>query len=85
VIQKLTPFIGWAGFICGALTAYFAANPYRAGTTFALMIPGMLLSSLHIMFSSRYRLQNKWIHPGYLGVLLSSAPLLLAIYFSLTK
>jgi hypothetical protein len=85
VIEKLTPYLGWAGLAFGIITAVCAPLPDFAKLTFICMAPGLLLSSFYIMFSSKYRIETKWINPGFVGIFLSSAPILLAVYYSLTK
>jgi hypothetical protein len=83
---KYLPLIGWGGLIFGIITAIFAFMP---GTLvlFSMfsMLPGFLLSSLYVMFTTRHNLETPKINPGYWGMALSSTPLILIIYFILTK
>lgn len=78
--------MGWAGACLGVLTAIFAW-PTLSLLYFALftMFPGFLLSSLYIMFTTRLEMETPKINPGYLGLLLNSAPILMFIFFFLTN
>lgn len=82
---RITPLLGWIGFLFGMITAITAPMYGYAKVTFLCMVPGFLLSSLYIMFSSKLQLKSRWINPGYMGVLLSSAPILIALYYYLFK
>jgi hypothetical protein len=46
-----------------------------------LMIPGFIISTAYIMISARAEIEQR-INPGYVGLALSSLPLLLIIYFT---
>jgi hypothetical protein len=50
------------------------------------MLPGFICSSLYVLFSTRYQMPTpKWINPGMIGMLLNSTPLIMFIYFQVTK
>jgi len=78
--------MGWAGAFFGALTAIFAWPSFSL-LFFALftMFPGFLLSSLYIMFTTRYEMDTPKVNPGYVGLLLNSAPLFMFLFFFLTS
>lgn len=84
-MQKYVPLLGWGGLFFGVLTAIFAW-PSLSLLFFALftMFPGFLLSSLYIMFSTRYEMETPRVNPGYLGLLLNSAPLIMFLIFILS-
>ncbi|HEU4719419.1 MAG TPA: hypothetical protein VFU15_16355 [Bacteroidia bacterium] len=85
-MEKIVRVLGWAGFACGAITAVFATMPGRWGLiAMFIMLPGFLLSSAYVLLSTRYRIESKFFNPGYAGMILSSVPLMLIIYFMLTK
>lgn len=85
-MKKLTPIFGWIGFAIGIVVAVAAPLPgWGTPIAFIGMLPGFLLSSIYILFSTRYEIQAKWINPGYVGMLLNSTPLLMLIYFQITK
>lgn len=86
MLEKITPYIGWAGFVTGLITASFALLPgsYQFYAIFT-MFPGFLLSSFYILMSTRYRIVNRLFNPGYIGMALNSIPLILIVYFSLSK
>jgi hypothetical protein len=85
-MQKLLPFFGIAGLICGIVCATSAFLP-GVGVFISMiaMVPGFLLSSLYVMFATRYEVETPKINPGYIGMALSSTPLLLFIFFFLTS
>ncbi|MCX6312431.1 MAG: hypothetical protein NT084_12440 [Bacteroidetes bacterium] len=85
-MKKLTPILGWLGFLIGIVTAIAAPLPgWGTPIAFICMLPGFLLSSIYILFSTRYQLETKWINPGYVGMLLNSTPLIMLLYFQLSK
>jgi hypothetical protein len=85
-MKKLTPILGWIGFALGLVVAISAPLP-GAGAIIALfcMLPGFLLSSVYVLFSTRYQLQTKYINPGFFGMILNSTPLVMFLYFQLSK
>ena len=85
-MQRYIPLIGWIGFAFGLITAIFATLPgwWQMVALFS-MLPGFLCSSLYILYSTRYRITSGWINPGYTGMFLSSAPLIMILYFHFTK
>lgn len=83
---KYLPLIGWSGLVFGIITAIFAFMPGTLVFVAMLsMLPGFLLSSLYVMFTTRHNIETPKFNPGYAGMLLSSIPLILIIYFYLTK
>jgi hypothetical protein len=84
-MQKYIPLIGWAGLIFGIVTAIAAFMP-GLGFFIAItaMLPGFLLSSLYVMLSSRHQVETPRIHPGYIGMVLSSVPIVLFIFYFVT-
>ena len=82
-MQKYVPMIGWLGMIFGIATAILSwpSLPFLFFAFFT-MIPGFLLSSLYIMFSTKYEMETPKINPGYLGIFFSSAPLILFILYA---
>ena len=85
-MKNFTPVIGWIGLVFGVVTAICTPLP-GWGQVIALgtMLLGFLFSSVYILLSSRYQLEHKWFNPGYVGMFLSSAPLIMIVYFMLTK
>ena len=86
MLEKLTPYFGWSGFFVGLLTAVLAMLPgnFPLYAVFT-MLPGFLLSSAYVMLSTRYKIVSRPFNPGYLGMALNSVPLILILYFTLTK
>lgn len=86
MLQKITPYLGWAGFFIGLATAAFALLPgaYQFYAVFT-MLPGFLLSSFYVLMSTRYKITSRFFNPGYLGMALNSIPLILILYFTLSK
>lgn len=76
--------LGWFALLFGAATAIFSALPGIFGfLSLPMMLMGLGLSTLYLMLSTRHRIEHGYIHPGYVGMLLSSVPLLLLIWFKL--
>lgn len=75
-------FFGGAGVVCGLICAAGLLLPGMTGVTVSViaMLPGFLFSSLYIMLTTRHELETPKINPGYLGLLLSSAPVLVIIF-----
>jgi hypothetical protein len=85
-MKKFTLIFGWLGFSLGIVTAVAAPLPgWGTPIAFICMLPGFLLCSVYILFSTRYEITSRWINPGYVGMLLNSTPLLFLLYFQLTK
>lgn len=85
-MKKLTPIFGWIGFSIGIITATAAPLPgWGTPIAFFCMLPGFILCSIYILFSTRFQLETKWINPGYIGMLLNSTPLLMLLYFQISK
>ncbi len=84
---KYVPFFGYAGVICGLICAIGIFLPDVTGLTISMiaMLPGFLFSSLYIMLTTRFEIETPKINPGYVGLLFSSVPLLLFIFFFLTS
>lgn len=84
--MNLVRLTGILCMIVGAATAAMAfMNGYAPIIALATAILGFLLSSAHISLRLRYGVETKFINPGFVGLLLSSTPLLLILYLSLTK
>lgn len=66
--------MGWIGVGFGALTAILVW--YYLPVSIITAFPGFLFSSLYVMLSSKYEIETPKINPGYLGMLLSSAPVI---------
>ncbi|HLG03177.1 MAG TPA: hypothetical protein VI731_06255 [Bacteroidia bacterium] len=81
--EKLARALGWLGLLAGILTAIFTPLPGWFLQTSVCMIFGYVFSGLYLMLSAKYGIETKWLNPGYAGLLLSSSPILVAIYFSL--
>lgn len=78
--------LGWVVLAFSALTAAFATLPGVYGfLALPMMLMGMGLSTIYLMLSTRHRVEHGYIHPGYIGLLLSSVPLLLILFFKLTS
>lgn len=76
--------LGWIALLIGMATAILAILPGSMQLlSFPMMLMGLGLSTLYLMLSTRYKLQHGFIHPGYIGMVLSSVPLFLLIYFKL--
>jgi hypothetical protein len=86
VSEKTVRIIGWLGLFFGIITAVCSPLPGKwAAITILSTIPGFLFSSLYIMHSAKLGVKNKWIHPGYIGLLLTSTPIILAILAYINK
>lgn len=85
-MPKYIPLLGWIGLLCGMIAAVSAFLP-GLGFFIAItaMLPGFLLSSFYIMMATRHEVATPKINPGYIGMILSSTPLILFIYFYLTS
>ncbi|GAB4140354.1 MAG: hypothetical protein Fur0041_15510 [Bacteroidia bacterium] len=85
-MEKWVRVIGYAALLFGAGTAISAPLPgWGAPLALMMMIPGFLLSSVYILLSNKYEVKSGFIHPGYIGLLLSSTPVLLIIYFQFVR
>ena len=85
-IKKITPALGWAGLVIGIIVAISAPLPgYGIFVALFGMLPGFLLSSVYVLFSTRYQLKTKWINPGLVGMMLNSTPLIMFVYFQLSR
>lgn len=85
-MEKYIPMMGWFGLLFGVITAVASFLPgYGAFIGMGCMLPGFLFSSGYILLMSRYELTPPKFHPGYFGLLLSSTPLMLFIYFYLSQ
>jgi hypothetical protein len=85
-MEKLAPVIGWIGLLFGVVTAICTPLPgWGQVVALGTMLLGFLFCSVYILLSSRYQLESKWFNPGYVGMFLSSAPLIMILYFMLTK
>jgi hypothetical protein len=82
-MERITPYLGWIGFVLGIVTAVTSPMYDWAIVTFSSMSGGMLFSSLYIMYSTKYGLRSSWINPGYTGILLNSTPILIALFYYL--
>jgi hypothetical protein len=75
--------LGWFALLLGAATAIFSTQPGIFGLlSLPMMFMGLGLSTLYLMLSTRHRVEHGYIHPGYIGMLLSSVPLILFIWFN---
>jgi hypothetical protein len=74
--------LGWIALLFGTATAILALLPGNAQLlSLPMMLMGLGISTLYLMLSTRYKLEHQFIHPGYIGMLLSSVPIFLLIYF----
>ena len=78
-MQKYTPALGWIGLSFGIITALLV--PYYLPFSIFTALPGFLFSSLYILFAAKYELEIPRVNPGYLGLFLSSSPVLLFIVY----
>lgn len=46
---------------------------------------GFILSSIYVGLVTRHDVKVGFFNPGYIGLLLSSTPLLLTLYFMITR
>ena len=83
---KYYRFFGIAGVALGLVCAVGIFLPDITGLRISMlaMLPGFLFSSLYIMLTTRHEIPTPKINPGYVGLLLSSVPLILFIYFAIT-
>jgi hypothetical protein len=79
--------LGWAGVVCGmvCVIGFFIPDITGVKVSMIAMLPGFLCSSLYIMYTTKYEIETPKINPGYIGLLLSSAPVLLFLYFLITS
>lgn len=84
-MQKYITLLGWFGLAFGIITAVASFLPgYGAFIGMGCMFPGFLFSSLYVLLLSKYEIVAPKFNPGYIGLLLSSTPILLFIYFYAT-
>lgn len=78
---------GWAGIIFGLICSAGLLIPDLTGLkiSFGAMLPGFLFSSLYIMLTTKHEIETPKINPGYIGLLLSSAPIILFIFSILSS
>lgn len=85
-MPKYIPLLGWIGLLCGVVAAVSAFLPgWGVFISMVAMLPGFLISSLYVMMSTRHELKMPKINPGYIGMVLSSTPLVLFIFFFITS
>ncbi len=86
MMRKITPTLGWIGFSLGIVVMAASLMPGRGPyiAVFA-MLPGFLLSSVYVLFSTKYQLKTKYINPGFMGMILNSTPLAMFVYFNMSK
>lgn len=72
---------GWAGIAFGVICTAGLFIPDITGlkVSFVAMLPGFLFSSLYIMLTTKHEIETPKINPGYVGLLFSSAPIVLFI------
>jgi hypothetical protein len=73
--------LGWAGIVFGSICTIGLFIPGLNGlkVSFVAMLFGFLCSSLYIMLTTKHEIETPKINPGYVGLLLSSAPIILFI------
>lgn len=78
--------IGWMGVLCGLIcvSGFFIPGFTGLKVSMIAMLPGFLCSSLYIMYTTKYEIETPKINPGYIGLLLNSAPVLVLLYFFFT-
>jgi hypothetical protein len=82
-MQKYIPHFGWAGIIFGTFAAVTAWPLLPAGAlvlSILFMFIGFLFSSLYVRLAATHEIKTK-INPGYVGMILSSAPVIMFIVF----
>ncbi|CAN5218871.1 hypothetical protein BH09BAC5_BH09BAC5_29850 [soil metagenome] len=85
-MQKITPTLGWIGFTLGIIVMIASLLPgYAPYVAVFAMLPGFLLSSIYVLFSTKYQLKSKYINPGFMGMILNSTPLVMFVYFQMSK
>ncbi|HTF04756.1 MAG TPA: hypothetical protein VK826_12060 [Bacteroidia bacterium] len=84
-MKKYIPLFGWAGLIFGITTAISSFLPgYGFFIAMTSALPGFLTSSLYVLLSSRYEVKAPRINPGYIGMALSSTPIIIFIIFAIS-
>lgn len=85
-MRNYVPLLGWFGLLFGLITAIASFLPgYGAFVGMGSMFPGFLFSSVYILLMGRYEITPPKFNPGYYGILLSSTPIILFIYFYATQ
>lgn len=83
---KFVPAMGWGGVIFGLATTILAWPTLSyLEVAFITMIPGFLLSTLYVMYTTKYEIETPRFHPGYFGLLFSSAPVLFFLFYILSS
>ncbi|MCU0435863.1 MAG: hypothetical protein MUC87_20560 [Bacteroidia bacterium] len=78
--------LGWVVLAFSALTAVFSTlSGVFQFIAMPMMLMGMGLSTIYLMLSTRHRVVHGYVHPGYIGLLLSSVPLLLILFFKFIR
>jgi uncharacterized membrane protein YdbT with pleckstrin-like domain len=84
-MEKFTRILGTTAVVIGSLSAVlttlFLLKPTRFFVFSALFcgLLGFISSNIYIFMNLRYRVNEKKVTPGTLGILLSSAPVLLIL------
>jgi hypothetical protein len=78
--------LGIVSPILGIATTVAAFLPgYGSLVALVLMLPSFLISSAYILLSNRVGIEHVYANPGYIGLILSSTPLLFVIYFNFIR
>jgi hypothetical protein len=81
-MKNWVKWLGKSAVAIGCCVAIMAFLPgYFGLLALMLMIPGFIISTAYIMISARAEIEQR-INPGYVGLALSSLPLMLIIYFT---
>lgn len=82
LLQKIR-ILGWASISIGAIAALLCIYPSSRALLAALPIGfiGMICSSMYVYIDTKNDINSKKVTPGIIGLLLSSAPVLLILSF----
>jgi hypothetical protein len=82
-MEKKLKVLGIASIIIGSIAALLCVSPMHSSILMALPIGfvGMVCSCIYVFLDTKNEINTKKITPGIIGILLSSAPVLLVLTF----
>ncbi len=84
-MNKKIKILGIVSIIVGSITALLCILPIARGLFIALPLgfTGMVCSGIYVFIDTKNQIGSKKFTPGIIGMLLSSAPVLLIIAFTI--
>ena len=82
-MEKKLKVLGIVSIIIGSIAALLCISPMHSSILMALPIgfAGMVCSCIYVFLDTKNEINTKKITPGIIGILLSSAPVLLILTF----